>query len=359
MSYPVYKLLRAVNRQYPNNGFINYVDVREDMYGEDANQYENPIDEDLRDLINETIQEVYKDVALDEVYTFRTVPGQNEYALPEDCDLRDIQEVTRTFVGCKAPLRPPFGPMPPVETFTVTFMVNPLEGNMNGASEKFFAVESGGTLVELPYVTASEGLEFVGWSYEGAIIPNETILSTPVTQDITYMAVLEEDDEMKAILTAGISENVTTAGASIALDLVTKNTGGKTPSLLTIEDGKIVIGDSVSKVKVSGTFSIKDGANTSDVRSFVIQHYSGDTFVEQIPANIYVVSEESAVSCSVSPKLLDVLPGDTLRLRCLTNQSGDEISYGGLYVTVEVVETTGQNPIEDNNDGGYGESPLG
>lgn len=115
MGYPIYKLLRAVNRQYPNNGFINYVDVREDMYNGEL------IDEDLRDLINETIQEVYKDVAIDEVYSFPTVPGQNQYVLPEDCDLRDIQEVTRTFQGWRGPLCPPPGPPPLTPVYTLYF----------------------------------------------------------------------------------------------------------------------------------------------------------------------------------------------------------------------------------------------
>ena len=121
MGYPIYKLLRAVNRQYPNNGFINYVDVREDMYDSYEGQM---IDEDLRDLINETIQEVYKDVAIDEVYSFPTVPGQNQYVLPEDCDLRDIQEVTRTYQGVRGPLCPPPGPPPMPTVYTMFFEPN-------------------------------------------------------------------------------------------------------------------------------------------------------------------------------------------------------------------------------------------
>lgn len=104
MGYPVYKLLRAVNRQYPNNGFINYVDVNEDLTN-------GIIDEDLRDLINEALNETYIHIAKDEVYTFPTVAGQNQYALPDDCDLRDIQEVTRTYAY--KPLVPPCPPTPP------------------------------------------------------------------------------------------------------------------------------------------------------------------------------------------------------------------------------------------------------
>lgn len=120
MGYPVYKLIRAVNRQYPNNGFINYVDVREDMYDSDDPDKNKIIDEDLRDLINEAIQETYINIAVDEVYSFPTVPGQNQYVLPDDCDLRDIQEVTRTFWAAGCPIPPPPGPMPEV-WFLVTF----------------------------------------------------------------------------------------------------------------------------------------------------------------------------------------------------------------------------------------------
>jgi len=121
MMYPVYKLIRAVNRQYPNNGFINYVDVKDDTYKTYhtdifGNVVEDPesniIDEDLRDIINEALNDIYKDVALDEVYSFNTVPGQIEYSLPEDCDLRDIQEVTRTGFALN---QRPVGPVPPIE----------------------------------------------------------------------------------------------------------------------------------------------------------------------------------------------------------------------------------------------------
>jgi disulfide oxidoreductase YuzD len=109
MGYPVYKLLRAVNRQYPNNGFINYVDVNEDMPNENGEKH--IIDEDLRDLINEALNETYIHIAKDEVFTFPTVPGQREYVLPTDCDLRDIQEVVRR--GIRPPRPSQCGCYPP------------------------------------------------------------------------------------------------------------------------------------------------------------------------------------------------------------------------------------------------------
>lgn len=208
MSYPIYKLLRAVNRQYPNNGFINYVDVREDMYNHEL------IDEDLRDLINETIQEVYKDVAIDEVWSFPTVPGQNQYVLPEDCDLRDIQEVTRTFVGVRGPLRPPFGPQfgpqptppgpepepDPEYDIQVMFTMNPLYGTMTSTQGTplfndsiAYDVSYGDTLPEVPTVETNEGYTFLGWSNGEIIVPTETILSTPITNGITYTASISGD----------------------------------------------------------------------------------------------------------------------------------------------------------------------
>lgn len=85
--YQVYKLVRAINRTYPNNGVLNRVAIDENSV----------LDEDIRDLINEAIHESYKEMELDEVYSFPTISHQNEYALPEDCDTSQIQEVTRTF----------------------------------------------------------------------------------------------------------------------------------------------------------------------------------------------------------------------------------------------------------------------
>jgi len=98
--YPAYKLIRSVNRQYPNNGFIDAVNVDEETY-EDV-----IIPEDFRDIINDCLLEIYRDVALEEIFSFPTVVGQNQYALPDDCDLRDVEEVVR--VGGPHPVHPPF-----------------------------------------------------------------------------------------------------------------------------------------------------------------------------------------------------------------------------------------------------------
>lgn len=105
--YPAYKLIRSINRQYPNNGFINQVDVDEETY-EDV-----IIPEDFRDILNECLLEIYKDVALEEIYSFPTVAGQNQYVLPDDCVLGDVVEVTRT--GGRGFGHPPLGFIKPIE----------------------------------------------------------------------------------------------------------------------------------------------------------------------------------------------------------------------------------------------------
>lgn len=213
MGYPIYKLLRAVNRQYPNNGFINYVDVREDTYNDEM------IDEDLRDLINETIQEVYKDVAIDEVYSFPTVPGQNQYVLPEDCDLRDIQEVTRTFSGVRGPLPPPPMPGPeptpgPVEfTCEVLFMIDKSCGSFPGGEDMVSmgttystikgVVNYGDTIGFLPYPTLTAGYALLGWAdstVEGTDVwSNEYILAKPIAANTILLAATSNELDPEVI----------------------------------------------------------------------------------------------------------------------------------------------------------------
>ena len=158
--YPVYKLIRAVNRQYPNNGFISAVDVTEETN-------DGLIPEDFRDLLNETIQEIYHDIAIDEMFSFPTVPGQKEYALPEDCDLRDIQEVVRTFARKPygPPPPPPPGPVPPEQrTCAVMFDAN------RGTGEMEPVVVNYGTQYVLPACTFTPpyGKEFAGWGVNGS-----------------------------------------------------------------------------------------------------------------------------------------------------------------------------------------------
>lgn len=209
MGYPVYKLLRAVNRQYPNNGFINFVDVREDMYDTDDEETNKIIDEDLRDLINETLQEVYIHVARDEVYSFPTVPGQREYVLPDDCDLRDIQEVTRTFRGWKGPMMPP--PQGLTTIFKLTFYANGGTGEMTPIEAEI------GTTVVLPECTLTppEGYVFSHWDVGGKEYnPGDEV---SVYANLTIVPIWIESEENDITLTL---KNITPSGSNTNMTIV-------------------------------------------------------------------------------------------------------------------------------------------
>lgn len=49
--------------------------------------------EDLMRWTNETIKKIYKDVSMQEQYTFTTIPGNNMYSLPLDCTMDTIDGV--------------------------------------------------------------------------------------------------------------------------------------------------------------------------------------------------------------------------------------------------------------------------
>jgi hypothetical protein len=359
MSYPIYKLLRAVNRQYPNNGFINYVDVREDMYNHEL------IDEDLRDLINETIQEVYKDVAIDEVWSFPTVPGQNQYVLPEDCDLRDIQEVTRTFVGCRGPLRPPFGPVPgpippgpdPQHDKTVVFSINPLQGTMTSehgtqtsAGTIEYYIEDGGYLTEIPTVTVASGYIFLGWSLDGTtIVTEEELLNTPITGDTTITGIFEEegdDDDMRTIVTAYMSEEYVEIEDRTEVT-VPLTTNGVIGAGFTFENNKVTIGAGIEYVKVSATCSLSTMVEDVNFKHLTVELNGSDAGAS--------ASATAQHSLSVSDYVFHVLEGDEISL-AFTGVQGDVLHVA--YLTVEEVKAPTTTSGQNSNNGGYGDNPL-
>lgn len=65
------QLLTDIERRYPNT------------YAE----------EDKISWINDTMKEIYKDLAIQEFYSFNTIKGQNLYSLPDDCSIDNIKNV--------------------------------------------------------------------------------------------------------------------------------------------------------------------------------------------------------------------------------------------------------------------------
>ena len=317
MGYPVYKLIRAVNRQYPNNGFINYVDVREDMYKSDDPEKDGVIDEDLRDLINEAIQEVYKDVAIDEVYSFPTVPGQNQYVLPDDCDLRDIQEVTRTFWAAGCPVPPPCGPGPEPEIwFEVTFYPGEATGEMDP-----IPVKQGDTFTfpECTF-TPPEGKIFEYWEVDGE------------ESDMHYQP--GDEIEAQSFITAyaiwGATEEVTVR---------VKNATPTENSMIILEWKEVGNNDLYSTVLVSPTgyrdFIIPKGDTLGQHYSYMHAHNLDNTMEADLPLTTPVIQDTTI-------PLVDWTIGGGVG----TGPSEDEIPgwhWDGVSWTI-----VGQ-PVEENN----------
>lgn len=65
------QILTDIDRRYPNT------------YSE----------EDKISWINDTMKEIYKDLAIQEFYSFNTIKGQNLYTLPEDCSIDNVKNV--------------------------------------------------------------------------------------------------------------------------------------------------------------------------------------------------------------------------------------------------------------------------
>lgn len=85
--YTVYQVMQKINTEYPNNGFVYDAEVT----------YKSQIDQAFIDYINSALNRVDKYVMLDEIYEFPTIVGQTIYELPLNCELQNIEEVTRMF----------------------------------------------------------------------------------------------------------------------------------------------------------------------------------------------------------------------------------------------------------------------
>lgn len=83
----VYQVLRRFNTEYPNNGFIYDPEVTSDTQ----------VDSAIIDYLNESLSRLDKVALIDEIYEIPTIAGQNIYELPLDCELANIQEVSRQY----------------------------------------------------------------------------------------------------------------------------------------------------------------------------------------------------------------------------------------------------------------------
>lgn len=80
-----YQLMQRINTEYPNNGFVYDAEIT----------HESRIHQGFIDYINSALLRMESIVLLDEIYEFPTIAGQSVYELPLNCELENIEEVTR------------------------------------------------------------------------------------------------------------------------------------------------------------------------------------------------------------------------------------------------------------------------
>lgn len=80
-----YQVVQRVCVEYPNNGFTYDPEVKHD----------SRVEQGFIDYINSALLRMEKSVLLDEIYEFPTIAGQSIYELPLNCELENVEEVTR------------------------------------------------------------------------------------------------------------------------------------------------------------------------------------------------------------------------------------------------------------------------
>lgn len=83
--YTVYQLMQKINTEYPNNGFVYDAEITPNT----------KIHQGFIDYINSALARTEKFIMLDDIYEFPTIAGQSIYELPLNCELENIEEVTR------------------------------------------------------------------------------------------------------------------------------------------------------------------------------------------------------------------------------------------------------------------------
>lgn len=162
----------------------------------------------------------------------------------------------------------------------------------------------------------------------------------------------EDEDEVKAIITGGISENITLEDSTGDLTLDTSIKAGTTPSLLTIENGCIVIGAGVTKVKVSAQLNFLPNKQDTNPRYVNILKVSG----ENENSNDFTIGETEGLaqtldkiesygsyqyrSLVVSSVIKQVQVGDKIKVQYGGFGADEVIQSYGTQLTVEVVEAS-------------------
>lgn len=143
---------------------------------------------------------------------------------------------------------------------------------------------------------------------------------------------LQEQVNDKNVITVGITSNisVSTAGTNdINLNKIISSVGNK----LTLSSGKIVIGEGVDHVLISGQGQMNITTGNGDAKNFYIQK-NNTVIISNL--NTIIRSYALNVSRAIGGFLVDVSQGDTISYQVYAGV-GDSITTGN-YITVEVID---------------------
>lgn len=168
----------------------------------------------------------------------------------------------------------------------------------------------------------------------------------------------EEDDEMKAIMTASLyGEPTHPESADGNIELSNFILGGTMTDLLTLENGKIVIGEDVTQIKVSAMLIFTPAYNavapaTHETRQAKIFRDRSGSIGKLAEGSVRYVANDSGdpITIAIAPKLVSVMEGDEISL---SFEGFDLSDYFETYtfLTVEVVTVDdGNTPHPDLSD---------
>lgn len=174
--------------------------------------------------------------------------------------------------------------------------------------------------------------------YQNPQIPaNQKVQSSDMNE--IKRVVNENDDKIGElqpnIITAELVNQMSVTAQSGTINLTDAVIVG---NKLSFADGKVIIGAGVSKVKISGNMRVSSSGSSIGVN---LNIYKNDDVCAA--SNRTGVGADGYDGIAVSPKLIEVLEGDTIDMRYWKSSSTQSMTilgntYGSTYLTVEVVE---------------------
>jgi len=151
---------------------------------------------------------------------------------------------------------------------------------------------------------------------------------------------LNNVDLARNIMTVYLTSDFTIPNTNTAYDITNMSLGESVGNKLSLVNGKIVIGDGVSKVKVSYTAKTVSAANTTRTFTYLMQDINGTATVISQEGHWYGGTNWQVVN-TYGPITLNVNQGDAFYLRCYgykNNYISGATGFMPTILTVEVVE---------------------